>query len=97
MEPVTINEAISKIMKERGYTQFAMAKKIGKEKATDVSARLASKNMTFNKALEMLEVMGYEVTVQPMKTEPGPRIKGRMSLSRAKPRREVETSEVWIC
>ena len=74
MEPVTINEAISKIMKERGYTQFAMAKKIGKEKATDVSARLASKNMTFNKALE---VMGYEVTVQPMKTEPGPRIKGQ--------------------
>ena len=77
MEPVTINEAISKIMKERGYTQFEMAKKIGKEKATDVSARLASKNMTFNKALEMLEVMGYEVTVQPMKTEPGPRIKGQ--------------------
>ena len=33
--------------------------------------------MTFNKALEMLEVMGYEVTVQPMKTEPGPRIKGQ--------------------
>ena len=37
MEPVTINEAISKIM----------------------------------------EVMGYAVTVQPMKTEPGPRIKGQ--------------------
>ena len=33
--------------------------------------------MTFNRALEMLAVLGYEVTVQPMKTEPGPRIKGQ--------------------
>lgn len=77
MEPVTINEAISKIMKERKYTQLAMAKQLGKEKATDISARLASKNMTFNRALEMLAVLGYEVTVQPIKSEPGPRIKGQ--------------------
>ena len=74
---VTINEAISKIMKERGFTQLAMAESIGKKKATDVSARLASKNMTFNKAIEMLTVLGYEVTVQPMTMEPGPRLKGQ--------------------
>ena len=77
MEPVTINEAISKIMKERKYTQIAMARQLGKEKATDISARLASKNMTFNRALEMLAVLGYEVTVQPIKSDPGPRVKGQ--------------------
>ena len=77
MEPVTINEAISKIMKELKYTQIAMARQLGKEKATDISARLASKNMTFNRALEMLAVLGYEVTVQPIKSDPGPRIKGQ--------------------
>ena len=78
---VTINEAISKVMKERGFTQLAMAESIGKKKATDVSARLASKNMTFNKAIEMLTVLGYEVTVQPMKMEPGPRLKGQYVIT----------------
>ena len=77
MEPVTINEAISKIMKELKYTQIAMARQLKKKKATDISARLASKNMTFNRALEMLAVLGYEVTVQPIKSDPGPRIKGQ--------------------
>ena len=77
MEPVTINEAISKIMKERKYTQIAMARQLGKEKATDISARLASKNMTLNREWDMLAVLGYEVTVQPIKSETGPRIKGQ--------------------
>lgn len=61
----TINEAIRTIMKEKGFKQQAMAEAIGKKKATDVSARLASSNMTFDRAIEMLSVMGYEVTVQP--------------------------------
>lgn len=61
----TINEAIKMIMKENGFKQQSMAEAIGKKKATDVSARLANANMTFDKAIEMLNVMGYEVTVQP--------------------------------
>jgi len=60
-----INEIIKTTMKEKGFTQLSMAKAIGKTNATDVSARLASKNMTFSKAIEMLEVMNYEVIVQP--------------------------------
>lgn len=65
-ERMVINEIIASVMKEKKVTQISMAKSIGKEKATDVSARLASKNMTFNKAIEMLSVMGYEVVVQPV-------------------------------
>ena len=61
----TINEAIKMIMKENKFKQQAMAEAIGKKKATDVSARLMNANMTFDKAIEMLSVMGYEVTVQP--------------------------------
>lgn len=76
-----INEAISHIMKEKGVTQQAMAESIGKQKATDVSARLASKNMTFNKAIEMLSVMGYEVTVQPRKA--GARPQGQIVIERS--------------
>lgn len=76
-----INEAISKIMKDKGVTQKAMAESIGKEKPTDVSARLASKNMTFNKAIEMLSVMGYEVTVQPRRA--GKRPEGQIVIERS--------------
>lgn len=65
-EKMVINKVIADVMREKKVTQAMMAKSIGKEKATDVSARLASKNMTFNKAIEMLEVLGYEVVVQPI-------------------------------
>lgn len=78
---MTISEAISHIMKTKGVTQKAMAESIGKEKATDVSARLASKNMTFNKAIEMLSVMGYEVTVQPRRA--GARPQGQIVIERS--------------
>lgn len=37
----------------------------------DVSARLNNPNMTFDKALEMLGVLGYEIVIQERK--PGPR------------------------
>lgn len=65
-EKMVINEVIAQVMRDKKVTQAMMAKSIGKEKATDVSARLASKNMTFNRAIEMLEVLGYEIVVQPV-------------------------------
>lgn len=37
----------------------------------DVSARLNNPNMTFDKALEMLTVLGYEIAIQ--EKRPGPR------------------------
>ena len=64
MEKMTINNIIRAIMKEKKVSQLSMASAIGKERANDVSARLASKNMTFDRAIEMLSVLGYEVVVQ---------------------------------
>lgn len=61
-----INKAITTIMKKEGWSQKQMATAIGKNRPNDVSARLASKNMSFDKATEMLSVMGYEVVVQPV-------------------------------
>jgi predicted XRE-type DNA-binding protein len=61
-----INKAINAIMKKEGWSQKQMATAIGKQRPNDVSARLASKNMSFDKAIEMLAAMGYEVVVQPV-------------------------------
>ena len=61
-----INEAINEIRSREGWSLKQLATAIGKKRANDVSARLASKNMTFNNAIEMLSAMGYEVVVQPV-------------------------------
>lgn len=66
-----INKAIRQVMKDKGFTLLSMAKAIGKERGNDVSSRLNSANMTFKNAVEMLDVMGYEVVIQERK--PGAR------------------------
>ena len=43
---------------------FSMAKAIGKQEANEVSSRLTNPNMSFDKAVEMLSVLGYEVVIQ---------------------------------
>lgn len=61
-----INEAINEVRKKEGWSLKQLATAIGKKRPNDVSARLASKNMNFNNAIEMLSAMGYEVVVQPV-------------------------------
>lgn len=78
----TINRAIKDIMKAEGVTQMAMAQSIGKGRPNDVSARLNNENMTFDKAIEMLQVMGYEVVVQ--KRKPGRRADGQTLIGMSK-------------
>lgn len=78
---MNISKAISQLMRENGFTQASMAKSIGKGRANDVSARLASKNMTFDKAVQMLEVMNYEVVVQ--KRTAGARGKDQIVIERS--------------
>lgn len=63
----TINNVIRTIMKECKITQQRMAIAIGKTRPTFVSSRLDTANMTFDKAIEMLNVCGYEVVVQKRK------------------------------
>lgn len=76
-----INKAISQLMRDNGVTQSAMAASIGKRRANDVSARLATSNMTINRAIEMLEVMGYEMVIQ--RRIPGARRKDQIVIERS--------------
>lgn len=66
-----INKAIRQVMRDKGVSLLSMAKSIGKERSGDVNARLYYSNMTFNTAVEMLDVLGYEVVIQERK--PGAR------------------------
>lgn len=66
-----INKAIRQVMRDKGVSLLSMAKSIGKERSGDVNARLYYSNMTFNTAVEMLDVLGYEVIIQERK--PGAR------------------------
>ena len=62
-----INKAIRELMKEKKMSLLTMAKALGKEKGTDISARLNHGNMSFDKAVEMLDVLGYEIVIQERK------------------------------
>ena len=66
-----INKAIRQIMTDKGVSLLTMAKAIGKSRGNDVSARLVYSNMSFDKAVEMLNVLGYEIVIQERK--PGTR------------------------
>lgn len=66
-----INKAIRQVMRDKGVTLFSMAKAVGKQRANDISSRLLNPNMSFDKAVEMLDVLGYEVVIQERK--PGAR------------------------
>lgn len=76
-----INKAIRQVMKNKGVTLKSMGKalwKVDKKtgesihlKANDISARLVNDNLSFDKAYEMLAVMGYEIVIQ--ETKPGAR------------------------
>ena len=78
MVKATINDAIRYLMKACNVSQMSMARSIGKEKPNDVSARLNNKNMTFDKAIQMLDVLGYDVTIQ--KRRPGKKVKGQITI-----------------
>ena len=59
-----INKAIRQAMRDKGVTLVMMAKSIGKVRGNDISARRANPNMSFGKAVEMLDVLGYEIIIQ---------------------------------
>ena len=64
---MTINKAIREIMKNKKVSLASMATSIGKGKGNDISARLNHSNMSFDKAVEMLNVLGYEIVIQEKK------------------------------
>lgn len=62
-----INKAIRELMKKKDMSLLVMAKALGKEKGNDISARLSHSNMSFDKAVEMLDILGYEIVLQERK------------------------------
>lgn len=64
-----INKAIRQVMREKGVSLLAMAKAVGKGRSSDINARLYNSNMSFDKAVEMLDVLDYEVVIQERKPE----------------------------
>lgn len=68
-----INKAIRRVMKEKNISLGAMAKILWNGETTNggnkrtgnaVSSRLNNKNMSFDIAVEMLDILGYEIVIQ---------------------------------
>ena len=54
-------------MKRKEMSLLSMARALGYERGNDVSARLDKPNMTFDQAVRMLSMLGYEVVIQEVK------------------------------
>ena len=73
-----INKAIRNVMKSKGVSLGAMGSSLRKVdrkteevkplSGNDVSARLNNPNLTFDTAVEMLNVLGYEIVIQEKKS-----------------------------
>lgn len=59
------NEAIRKIMKETKFTQSQIAIAIGKPGGNAVGSLLCTENLSANTMVDILNVMGYELVMQP--------------------------------
>ena len=72
-----INKAIRQVMKAKGVSLSSMGSSLKKVDRTtgevkslignDVSARLNNVNLSFDKAVEMLNILGYEIVIQEKK------------------------------
>ena len=71
------NKAIRQVMKNKGMSLSSMGSSLKKIDRTtgevkslignDVSARLNNDNLSFDKAVEMLNILGYEIVIQEKK------------------------------
>lgn len=62
---MTINTTVKKIMGWSGVTQERFAKMLGLASSAGVRKRINTPGMTTNNALEMLDLLGYEMVVRP--------------------------------
>ena len=75
-----LGSAIKIAMKNTNTTQKQMAERLGEKTQSVISQRLLHDNMSINLALEMLDVLGYEIVVQPKKR--GRRPDGQILITR---------------
>lgn len=74
-----INTAIKKALKATNTTQQQLAERTGAKSQSVIGQRLCNKNISINLILEMLEVVGYELVIQPKK--PGRRPEGQILIT----------------
>ena len=63
--PNTANEIIRRIINASGLKHETLAKALGIAGRNNFAARLNQKNMTFDTAIKILDVLGYEVVIEP--------------------------------
>lgn len=64
---MTIGKAIRDVMKKRGVTQIGMRDKLG-YKAQSAVAKMLRSDMQVSNAIRMLDIVGYEIIIQPKST-----------------------------
>lgn len=64
---MTIGKAIRDVMKKRGVTQIEMRDKLG-YKAQSAVAKMLRSDMQVSNAIRMLDIVGYEIIIQPKNT-----------------------------
>lgn len=81
------NEVVSNLMKEKKVTQAVMAAALNLNGANRIGRRLMRSNMNTDTVIEMLNVLGYELVVQPRR--PGKRPDGQIVLEHSDVKEEV--------
>lgn len=76
-----IKDVIRLAMKETKTTQQQLADRIGAKHQSVISERLKMDNLSINKALEMLEALGYELVVQEKRR--GRKREGQITIERS--------------
>lgn len=64
---MTIGKVIRDVMKKRGVTQIEMRDKLG-YKAQSAVAKMLRSDMQVSNAIRMLDIVGYEIIIQPKST-----------------------------
>ena len=64
---MTIGKAIRDVMKKIGVTQIEMRDKLG-YKAQSAVAKMLRSDMQVSNAIRMLDIVGYEIIIQPKST-----------------------------
>lgn len=63
-----VNEYVKQLIKASGFTQATLAKALGYNNQSSVAMRLSKSNsMTVDNLAEMLNLLGYDLVIQPKK------------------------------
>ena len=73
-------EAMKTVLKVNGRSQVWLAETLGYRSQSAISQMFLRGNINLNTLCAIMEVLDYEVTIQPRKTTPGARPNGQIVL-----------------